>query len=128
MNKRIYLAGRVTGLNYKRVRKRFMRAEAYLQSIGFEVINPMRIVPEGSSWSDAMRICIHYLSLCNYLALLPGWEQSRGARIEYDIAVGMEDEGRMHAIIHLQEEPQSCELAITTAMLQPEVEAMFMEK
>jgi hypothetical protein len=100
---RIYLAGRVTGLNYRTVRKRFARAEAYLISIGFEVVNPLRIVPEGCTWTDSMRICIHYLSLCNYIALLPGWEKSRGASIEYEVAIGMEEEGKLSGIIHLQE-------------------------
>lgn len=103
VNKRIYLAGRITGLNYKEVRKRFARAETYLMSLGFEVVNPIRLVPENSSWTDSMRTCMHYLSLCNFMALLPGWERSRGASIEYQIALGMEEEGRMKAIIHLQE-------------------------
>lgn len=100
--KRIYLAGRVTGLEEKSTRKKFEMWEHYLEYLGFEVVNPMRIVPEGSNWTDAMRICIHYLSLCNYLALIPGWEISRGARAEYEFAIGMENDGLMKAIIHLQ--------------------------
>lgn len=102
-NRRIYLAGRVTGLNRKTVVKRFAEAQAYLEHMGFEVINPMSIVPEGSSWGDAMRICIHYLSFCSYIAMLPGWERSKGAKIEYQLAVGMYEHDNLKAIIHLKE-------------------------
>ncbi len=102
-NRRIYLAGRVTGLNRKRVEKTFCEAQEYFQHMGFEVINPMRIVPEGSSWGDAMRMCIHYLSFCSYIAMLPGWEKSKGARIEYQLAVGMYEHDNLKAIIHVKE-------------------------
>lgn len=87
--------------------RRFAEAEAYFESIGFEVVNPTRLVPEGSSWADAMRICLHYLTLCNYIAMLPGWERSRGAQVEYQVAVGMEEEGSLLAIIHLQEQKEN---------------------
>jgi hypothetical protein len=42
------------------------------------------------------------------MALLPGYEPSNGAMCEYYFARGMENEGKLRAIIHLQiEKPRA---------------------
>lgn len=102
--KRIYIAGRISGLSYHAVVKQFNEAEYFLRSLGFEVVNPVKIVPPGTGWTEAMRTCIAYLMACNYIAMLPGWKQSAGATIEYNIACGMEEEGKLVAIMHLAKE------------------------
>jgi hypothetical protein len=107
--KRIYLAGRVTGKEYRGVRLQFAAAKQFLLDQGFdEVVSPVEIVPPGTGWTDAMIILLPYLATCNYMALLPGYEPSNGAMCEYYFARGMENEGKLHAIIHLQiEKPQA---------------------
>jgi hypothetical protein len=99
---RIYLAGKVTGLNYKSAKKKFDEAKHFLLTQGFdEVVNPMEHVPKGTGWTDAMLILLPYLSQCDYIAILPGYETSNGTCTEYYFARGMESEGKMKAIIHL---------------------------
>jgi len=102
--KRIYIAGRISGLSYPAVIKQFNEAEAFLRSLGFEVVNPVKLIPPGTGWTEAMRTCIAYLMACNYIIMLPGWENSTRATIEYNIACGMEEEGKMVAIMHLAKE------------------------
>lgn len=100
--KRIYVAGAVTGRNYRRVYDEFAYAKAFLLSNGFdEVVNPCELVAPGTSWGDAMLILLPYLDVCNYIAFLPGYQRSNGAMCEYYYARGMENDGRMNAIIHL---------------------------
>lgn len=100
--KRVYLAGKVTGLNYKNAVKKFNYAKQFLLSEGFdEVVNPMELVPKGTEWADAMLILLPWLATCNYIAILPGYEDSNGAMTEYYFARGMENEGKLKAIIHL---------------------------
>ena len=102
MNKRIYLAGHVTGRKYKSVHAEFASAKQFLLSQGFdEVINPCELVAPGTNWTDAMLILIPYLTTCNYMALLPGYEHSNGAMCEYYFARGMENQGTLQAIIHI---------------------------
>ena len=63
MNKRIYLAGHVTGRKYKSVHAEFASAKQFLLSQGFdEVINPCELVAPGTNWTDAMLILIPYLT------------------------------------------------------------------
>lgn len=96
MNKRkIYIAGKVTGLNYCEAFTEFKKIEKGLIAQGYEVINPLEIVPSNSSWEDAMKICIRELTSCYAIYLLPNWHQSRGAKLEARIAseLGLEFTG-----------------------------------
>ena len=44
------------------------------------------ILDEGASWEDYMRNDLKALLDCTHLALLPGWEKSKGAHLELHIA------------------------------------------
>lgn len=84
MKNRIYIAGPMTGLpelNYPA----FNAEAARLRALGWHVENPAEN-PEQSSWVDYMRIAIPQMLSCGLVALLPGWEMSRGANIEVTIA------------------------------------------
>ncbi len=83
---RLYLAGPMTGieaLNFPA-----FHAEAFrLRALGYNVVNPAEInVDPTKGWSECMRADIAQLVKCDGIALLPGWEQSRGARLECHIA------------------------------------------
>lgn len=82
---RIFLAGPMTGIagnNYDA----FFKEEARLKKIGFRVMNPARNAPTGLEWEDYMRRSIKMLLKSDMVARLPGWEKSKGARLELDIA------------------------------------------
>jgi hypothetical protein len=99
---RVYLAGKVTGLNHKAALKQFEDAKQFLLAVGFdEVINPTELVPPDAGWTEAMLVLLPYLATCNYIAILPGYQTSNGAMTEYYFARGMEAEGKLKAIIHL---------------------------
>ena len=84
--KRIYIAGPMTGLpdlNFPA----FHRAAAILRAAGYEAINPAEINPDPTAgWEACMRADIAELVKCDGVALLPGWERSRGASLEAHIA------------------------------------------
>lgn len=83
---RLYLAGPMTG--YPELNFPLFHAEAArLRAIGFDVVNPAEInVDPKMGWSTCMRRDIVELVTCNVIAMLPGWEKSRGARLEYLVA------------------------------------------
>lgn len=87
--KRVYIAGPMTGLpefNFPA----FHAAAVQLRARGFEVENPAENpTPECGSWLAYMRMAVVQVSKVDTLVLLPGWERSRGARVEFNLAVGL---------------------------------------
>src|SRR5699024_9677252 len=95
MSRRIYIAGpmsRHPGFNYNA----FARAEAQLIALGDEPVSPAdpaqrdpddadRLAP-GVSYEDCLAQAVERLLSADAVALLPGWAQSRGARLEVVLA------------------------------------------
>lgn len=83
---RVYLSGPMTGLpdlNFPA----FGAAAELLRDAGFQVTNPAEINPDQQlPWEQCMRADIKALCDCDTLALLPGWERSRGAQLELQVA------------------------------------------
>lgn len=81
----VYIAGKITGDdNY---RDKFHRAESDLivryQHIP---INPAALHPDGWPWVEYLKADIPILLGCEAIALLPDWRESRGARLELEVA------------------------------------------
>jgi len=83
---RIYIAGPMSGLpelNFPA----FNEEAARLRAIGFDVVNPAELTTDQSTpWCVAMRTAIGGMMTCDTVALLPKWEQSKGAAIEVKLA------------------------------------------
>jgi hypothetical protein len=86
---------------------RFRKAEAALAELGFEVINPLDVendtclgdcnplrhvgqdgVPT-HSWECFMRHDLRELLTCDTVAILPGWAESSGARLELKVSTAL---------------------------------------
>ena len=87
--KRIYIAGPMTGLpefNYPAFNKEAQR----LRAMGYHVENPAdNPEPPCKSWLGYMRMALPQLVTCDIVALLPGWQDSKGARIERCLAIDL---------------------------------------
>lgn len=87
---KVYISGKITGLDYEEAVKLFSQAEDYLLSIGMEPVNPLKNgLPISASWVNHMVRDIEMLMGCEAIYLLTNWFESRGARIERNIAVEM---------------------------------------
>lgn len=90
--KKVYISGPITGT--KDYLERFERIENELPLIhqGVEVINPAKVnanLPESTTWEEYMRMSLCMLSMCDGIYMMEGWQQSRGANLEYAYAKGM---------------------------------------
>lgn len=90
--KKVYISGPITGT--KDYPERFERVENELPLIhqGVEVINPAKVnanLPESTTWEEYMRMSLCMLSMCDGIYMMEGWQQSRGANLEYAYAKGM---------------------------------------
>ena len=96
--RRIYISGPMTGIEPREYRRRFREAETILRRHGYGCINPCRVWPCRFPWLYrlmnallgkrlAYAVILAYdlillMTRADGIAMLPGWEQSRGARIE----------------------------------------------
>jgi hypothetical protein len=84
--KRIYLSGPMTGypnLNFPA----FNAEAARLRALGYEVVSPAELNPDpNTSRQECLRRDIRGLLDCDTIAILPGWELSKGARLEQFVA------------------------------------------
>ena len=83
---RIYLSGPMTGLpeyNYPA----FNAEAARLRALGYTVENPAENpAPEREEWELYMRAALRQMLDCDAVAFLPGWQHSRGANVEIELA------------------------------------------
>lgn len=82
----LYLSGPMTGLPDFNA-PAFNDAAQKLRSFGYTVFNPVENgVPPDAEWAVHLRADIAALMQCAHMAVLPGHENSRGARLEIHIA------------------------------------------
>lgn len=85
---RIYISGKITGLDVKVAKEYFDSVEQYLSQLGHLPVNPMNICPQNPEWQwqDYMAEDIRALLVCDAIVMLENWKDSKGARIEHAIA------------------------------------------
>lgn len=102
MKRRIYLSGGMSGVERADYVRRFREAERILRRHGYGVINPCRVwacrwpwiykameCAMGKRLAYAVVLCYDLLLLmtrADGIAMLPGWQASRGAQIENYVA------------------------------------------
>lgn len=87
---KVYISGPISGLDYDReVIPAFLAAERFINSQdGYSAVNPLNNgLSPNESWTTHMREDIRMLTHCHQIYMLPGWEHSRGARLEWQIAI-----------------------------------------
>jgi len=94
---KIYVAGPMSSVQYFNYPEFFRVANA-LRALGHEVINPAEtngptleealkdVVDNPMEWEDYMRLDLRSITQVDALCLLPGWQFSKGARLEIAVA------------------------------------------
>jgi len=77
---RIYLSGPMTGIPENNF-PAFHFWAARLRADGYDVVSPAEI-QEAGTWELCLRADLRELCTCDAIALIPGWEGSKGAHLE----------------------------------------------
>ena len=100
----IYISG---GITYtEKYMEHFDKAEKLLSAKGMSVCNPARrnAPYKNKPWEWYMKRCLKWLCECDEIFMLKGWEESRGATLEHDIA----KELCMTIMYEVEHETRSC--------------------
>lgn len=77
--KKVFISGRITGdRHYK---SKFDTAADELKAQGVAVLNPATL-PIGLTYADYARICHAMIEAADVILMLPGYTESRGAKLE----------------------------------------------
>ena len=114
MKRRIYISGPMTGIEPREYRRRFREAEAILRRHGYGCINPCRVWPCRFPWLYRLMnallgkrltyaVILAYdlillMTRADGIAMLPGWQSSRGAQIENYVAMHFPMQGISKAV------------------------------
>ncbi len=84
---RVYISGAIAHHDEKERREAFGNAERYLMLKGYDPVNPFKNGLDASAhWREHMKADIRLLLDCDYIYMLRGWELSKGAKLELDVA------------------------------------------
>lgn len=99
--KKVYISGAITGMPNKN-KEEFKKYEDKFINLGYEVINPHNIfsdeeveriesmdISEDEKWCIFLKEDLIQMLKCDFVAVLPNWEHSRGANLEIKTALGV---------------------------------------
>lgn len=82
-----YISGAIAHHDLMERMDTFDRAAAVLEKAGYNPVNPFNNgVPQSEHWTKHMRRDIGLLVQCDFIYMLKGWELSKGAKLELDVA------------------------------------------
>ncbi|MDD7304738.1 MAG: DUF4406 domain-containing protein [Prevotellaceae bacterium] len=90
--KKIYISGAIAHHDIEERKNAFKIAAAYCKVCGFEPVNPFDNiyhrcgVGEKADWRAHMRADLQMLLECDAICMMDGWEESKGAKLEHDVA------------------------------------------
>ena len=85
---KIYISGPMSGLPNLNFGE-FEEAETNLNILGHESVNPHNLIPKDTPYNDALKVDIRALVDCEAIVMLPGWPQSKGAMLEFNVAASL---------------------------------------
>ncbi|MBA4133370.1 MAG: hypothetical protein C0525_01470 [Flavobacterium sp.] len=89
MKQSIYIAGKVTGLDFEEVTAKFQEAETMLLEQNWKtIVNPIKLINNpAEEWHTAMEKCLAALTNCEAIYMLPCSVDSPGAKLELQFAM-----------------------------------------
>ena len=90
---RIYIAGKITGLEDNIVSYKFKESFLNLRSKGYSVITPAVLLGfKGFEHEEYMHICYAMIDVCDAVFMQKDWQNSKGARMELQYAADHQKE------------------------------------
>lgn len=87
MKQKIYISGAISHHDIDERRTAFEACARFCELCGFEAVNPFdNGVGDDADWREHMRVDLKMLLGCDAICMMDGWEESKGAKLELDVA------------------------------------------
>jgi hypothetical protein len=87
MKNKVYISGAIAHRDFEERKAAFKAAADYLRSMGYSPVNPFENgLPQPGDWRQHMKVDIGLLLQCQCIYMLDGWWESKGAKLELDVA------------------------------------------
>jgi hypothetical protein len=110
--KQIYVCGPISGRPEEEYKEHFCTVASTIvqkaknDGVEVEILNPSTFPCKDLSWEASLKYCIKKLVDCDGIAVLQGWEHSRGCLLELEIA------GRLKIpVVHIEPPVDECVVA-----------------
>lgn len=92
--KKCYNSGKISGLPYLVAYNNFLAADKEIESLGYKPVNPLaeRWLKPDAPWLLHMIVDVWHMLWCKAVFFQKNWEDSRGARIEFQLALMLDKE------------------------------------
>lgn len=85
--RKVYISGPIAGYDLEERKLAFLKVQHMLESKGCVPVNPFdNGIPDDAHWRLHMRADIRMLLDCHDIYMMPGWELSKGCKLELDVA------------------------------------------
>ena len=87
--KKCYNSGKISGLPYLAAYNNFLAADKEIDELGYEPVDPMtqRWLRPSAPWLLHMIVDVWHLLWCDAVYFQRNWEESKGAHVEFQIAL-----------------------------------------
>lgn len=83
---KIYIAGKISGLDRKQAEDNFKKAEEALRRAGYEPVSPYHIGSYEWTWEQNMKVVLKHMLDCDGVLMLSNYTDSMGTMVELDLA------------------------------------------
>lgn len=92
--KKCYNSGKITGLPDLVAYNNFLAADKEIESLGYIPVNPLaeRWLSPKAPWLLHMIVDVWHMLWCRAVYFQKNWEDSRGARVEFQLALMLDKE------------------------------------
>ena len=89
--KRCYNSGKISGLPYLVAYNNFLAADRRIEELGFESVKPMKEkwLKPSAPWILHMIVDVWKMLWCNTVYFQKNWTDSRGAQVEFYVALNL---------------------------------------
>lgn len=85
---KVYISLPLTGHDIEEVEASCIYASGVIQAKGHTPVSPLDVSPDpGATYAEHIGTDITALLVCEAVLFLPGWQTSKGCRLEYEAAV-----------------------------------------